>query len=324
MKVFVTGGTGFVGSHTVQALQARGHDVICLARDPERARRQLAPRVPELIAGDMADRAALARGCSQAEAVVHLAGLTAARSRAELFAVNARGSAALVEALREAGPGVRRLVLVSSLSAAGPVARGGVLLGSEEAKPVSDYGRSKLAGEEALRGLELDWTILRPPAVYGPRDREFLRLFRAARGGWAPVFGDGGQELSLVYAGDLAEAIARCLEAPPPRGVYYPAHPEVVTARMLAESIARAVAGRSRVVPIPRAVVRPMLWISGGAARAFGRATLLGPDKASEILASAWTCSPERLETHTGWKALVPLTAGISRTVDWYRETGWL
>ena len=75
---------------------------------------------------------------------------------------------------------------------------------------------------------------------------------------------------------------------------------------------------------IPRAVVRPMLWISGGAARALGRATVLGPDKASEILAAAWTCSPDLLETHTGWKARVPLAAGLSRTVEWYREAGWL
>ncbi len=324
MKVFVTGGTGFVGSHVVTALQARGHAVLCLARDPDRARRLFAPREPELIAGDLAEAAALERGCAQAEAVVHLAGLTAARSRSELFAVNARGSAALVDAVRSAGRGVRRLVLVSSLSAAGPATRGVALRGDEEPSPVSDYGRSKLAGEEALRGLDLEWTILRPPAVYGPRDREFLRLFRAARGGWAPVFGGGAQELSLVYAGDLAEAIVCCLEQAPPRGVYYPAHPQILTARELVESIARVVAGRSRVVSIPRAAVRAMLWISGGAARAVGRATVLGPDKASELLAAAWTCSPDLLEVHTGWKARVPLAVGLSRTVEWYREAGWL
>ena len=322
MRVFVTGGTGFVGSHVVEVLRERGHAVACLVRDPRKARQVLGKPIPDLVQGDLADTGALVRGCTGADAVVHLAGLTAARSRSELFGVNANGTRALAEVACAAAAG--RFVYVSSLAAAGPVANGVEPNGNDAAHPVSDYGRSKLAGEDPVRRLPLAWTILRPPAVYGPRDREFLRLFRAARRGVSLVLGDGSQRLSVVFAGDLAGAIVRCLETVPPNGIYYPTHPEVTTARALVAEIAAALQVRVRVVRIPRALVRPMLRITGGVARVAGRATLLSSDKANEILAAAWTCSPAQLEARTGWRASTPLADGLRRTADWYRTAGWL
>jgi nucleoside-diphosphate-sugar epimerase len=322
MRVFVTGGTGFVGSHVVRALAAAGHVPVCLVRDPAKAA-VFEDTTPDLVRGDLDDAAALARGCAGADAVVHVAGLTAARTRAELFAVNVGGTRAVVDAARSAG--VRRFVHVSSLSAAGPVADGVVPSTGDEAAPVSDYGRSKLAGEEPVRACAIAWTILRPPAVYGPRDVEFLRLFRIVRRGVTPVFGAGAQRLSLVFAPDLADAIVRCLDdAVRTARVFYPAHPEVTTSRALLAAIADALGVRPRIVPIPTAFVRPFLWVSGTAARLTGRATLLAPDKANEILADAWTCSPTALEAATGWRAATPLADGLRQTADWYRVAGWL
>jgi nucleoside-diphosphate-sugar epimerase len=324
MKVFVTGGTGFVGTHVVAALQRRNHAVACLVRDARKAERTFGAQPPELIPGDLDDARALTRGAAGADAVVHLAGLTAARSRAELFAVNAGGTRAVVEAVGAAGGTLRRFVHVSSLAAAGPVVNGIVPSGADEARPVSDYGRSKLAGEAPVRGSSLPWTILRPPAVYGPGDREFLRLFRIADRGVAPIFGDGSQRLSMVFAGDLAEAIVHCVEGVPAPGVYYPAHPEVTTTRALIEGIAMALGTRVRVVPVPRAVVRPLFWVTGNVARLTGRATLLSADKANELLADAWICSPAPLATETGWQARTALATGLRATAEWYRAAAWL
>lgn len=324
MRVFVTGGTGFVGTHVVAALRERGHLVTCLVRDPAKARHVFGAHAPELVLGDLADAQALTRGCTAADAVVHLAGLTAARSRAELFAVNAGGTHAVVDAVGAVGGDRPRLVHISSLAAAGPVVNGVTPTSDEEAHPVSDYGRSKLAGEEPVRQLPLAWTILRPPAVYGPWDREFLRLFRMAGRGVAPVFGDGSQRLSLVFAGDLANAVVRCLEGAPAPGVYYPAHREVTTTRALVEGIATALGARVRVLPIPRGIIRPLFWITGNLAKAAGRATLLSADKANELLADAWTCSPAALEAGTGWRASTDLAEGLRRTAAWYRDAGWL
>jgi nucleoside-diphosphate-sugar epimerase len=326
VRVLVTGGTGFVGSHLVEALLQRGHAVTCLVRDPAKAQLLFGDRGPLLLQAELSDTPALRRACVGAEAVVHLAGLTAARGREEFFAVNAGGTRGLVQAVREAGREVRRFIYVSSLAAAGPVPRGKPVRDGQGSGPVSHYGASKRAGEDPVRELELEWTILRPPAVYGPRDREFLRFFRAARRGLTAVFGDGSLELSLVYAADLAAAIVRCLEVGPPRGVFYPTHVEVCTARELTERIARAVAPgrRVRVLRVPRAAVRPLLWVTGSAARVAGRATVLSPDKAGELLAEAWTCSPGPLEERTGWRADTDLEAGLARTAEWYRAAGWL
>ncbi len=323
MRVFVTGGTGFVGSHVVTALQNHGHTPVCLVRDSRKARQVFTPSFPALVDGDLGDAAALARGSEGADAIVHVAGSTAAQSRAELFAVNVDGTRAVADAARAAG--VRRFVLVSSLSAAGPATGTKTPSTGDEASPVSDYGRSKLAGEAPVRALSIAWTILRPPAVYGPRDLEFLRLFRIARRGLTPVFGAGAQRLSLVFAADLADAIVACLDGDAASGrVFYPAHPEITTSRGLVESIAAAVGKAPRIVRVPTAIVRPLLWISGTAARFTGKATLLSPDKASEILADAWTCSPAALESATGWRAATPLAAGLRKTADWYRAEGWL
>jgi nucleoside-diphosphate-sugar epimerase len=324
VRILVTGGTGFVGSHLVEALLERGHEVLCLVRDEAKARGLFGARCPALVRGDLFDRAALRTACEGVEAVAHLAGLTSARGRAEFFRVNAGGTRALAEAV--AGAGVRRFVYVSSLAAAGPAPRGAPLRADDGAGPVSHYGASKRAGEEPVRALELEWTILRPPAVYGPRDREFLRLFRTAARGLVPVFGAGEQELSLVYALDLVEAIARCVEDAPPGEVLYPAHAEVVTARELGLAIAAAVEpGRAPwLLRVPRACVRPLLWVTGGAARVAGRTTVLSPDKAGELLADAWTCSPALLEARTGWRARTALAEGLRLTTSWYREAGWL
>lgn len=324
MRVFVTGGTGFVGIHTVTALQARGHVVTCLVRDPRKGSAVFADGPPKLVRGDLAEPAALARGVADADAVVHLAGLTSAKSRTELFAVNADGTRALADAVRAEAGGIRRFVHVSSLAAAGPVVDGRVPSSNGEAHPVSDYGRSKLAGETPVRDLALAWTILRPPAVYGPWDREFLRLFRLARRGLAPMFGAGAQRLSLVFAADLARAIVACVESEMPPGVYYPAHGEPTTARALVEEIGRALATRVRVLALPRALVRPLFRVTETAAALTGRTTLLSSDKANEILADAWLCSPSGLESATGWRATTDLATGLRQTAEWYRSAGWL
>jgi nucleoside-diphosphate-sugar epimerase len=324
VRVFVTGGTGFVGAHVVPALQSRGHDVVCLVRDPAKAAAVFAPPGPTLVAGDLHDDDALARGLAGADAVVHLAGLTAARSRAELFAVNEDRTRALAHAATAIGKPLGRFVYVSSLAAAGPVGGGTMPTGSEVPRPVSDYGRSKLAGETPIRALAVPWTILRPPAVYGPRDREMLRLFAIARRGIAPTFGDGGQRLSLVYGPDLAAAIVGCVEREHASGVHYPAHRTTTTSRALVVAIAAALGVRTRTIAIPRAVVRPALWLSGTAARVAGRATLMSADKANELLADAWLCDPTAFERAVGWRAETDLDTGLRMTAAWYRRAGWL
>ncbi len=323
MKVLVTGGTGFVGSHLNEVLRREGHAVRALARSRARTEALGRPDV-EWVPGDLADAAALREAVRGVTVVYHVAGLIAARSDLEYFAVNRDATERLLRAASEADASTR-FVLVSSLAAAGPSRRGQPLGEDAEPRPVTAYGRSKLAGEQVVRQGSLPWTIIRPPAVYGPRDREMFRLFRAATLGVAPLPGDGSQELSLVYGPDLAEAIARAGIADAAVGrTYFAAHPETLTAADVARTIAAASGKRVRLLRIPAPVARGVLQITGAVARLADRATVLNPDKANEFLQPAWTCRPDAIERDLGWRAAHDLEAGARATVEWYRAHGWL
>lgn len=334
MKVFVTGGTGFVGSHLIPALLARGDDVACLVRDPSKAERVFAGSAkPRMVPGDLGNREALLEGARGADVVFHVAGLIAARSREEFFRANAEGTRRVAEAVVAAAPGLRRFVYVSSLAAAGPSRRGEALVETFPARPLTAYGRSKLAGEAVLAEFDFPWTVVRPPVIYGPRDAEMYRVFRLASLGVAAVFGSGHQELSFVFIDDLVDALLRAADAPAPRGLYFAAHPEVVTSRTLVTAVHRAVRSIGReqavegspfIVPIPGLVARGALWLSERAAAVAGRTTVLTLDKANEFLAEAWVCSPAALQRDTGWNPQWELARGLARTARWYREVGWL
>jgi nucleoside-diphosphate-sugar epimerase len=322
VKAFVTGGTGFVGSHLVEALRARRDAVTCLVRRPAKARAFGWDDV-RIVEGDLDTPAALREGCADAEIVYHVAGRISARNLREFLTVNRDGTARVLESATARPP--LRFVYVSSLAVGGPTVPGQPIDETRAPTPVTDYGHSKLAAEELVRAASFPWTIVRPPVVYGERDRETLRIFRLARAGWGPVIGDGTQELSVVYAGDLAAALIAAAVAPAAAGrVYYAAHPNVTTSRGLVEAVGRAVGRRPRVVPIPRPLAQIALWAVGSLAHLAGRATVLSADKANEFLAPAWTCRADALARDAGWRAKTDLEPGLARTAAWYRAEGWL
>lgn len=323
MRVFVTGGTGFVGAHLVQALRARGDSVTCLVRNPAKAQ-ALGWNDIRLVRGDLDDAGALRAGCEGAEVVYHVAGRISARSADDFMRANRDGTAHVLDAAAAGPP--RRFVLVSSLAAAGPTVPGRPIDEARAASPVTPYGHSKLAAETLVRGATFPWTIVRPPTVYGEWDREVLRVFKLARTGVAPVLGDGGQELSVIYAGDLAAALIAAGSATGTvNRAYFAAHPVTTTSGELVRAIGRAV-GRPDpwIVPLPAPLVRGLLWAIGSLAHVAGRATLLSADKAAEFLAPAWTCRSDALMRDTGWHPDTDLETGLRRTAQWYRKVGWL
>ena len=322
MNALVTGATGFVGRHLVEALVEAGDTVTALVRSPEKGK-LLGMSGVRLAPGHLGSMEALRSAVHGQEVIYHVAGLVAARNEAEFLAVNRDGTLRLLEAAADAGR--PRIVLVSSLAAGGPVPRGTRRSGDEEAAPVTAYGRSKLAGERAERRAGLPWVILRPPAVYGPFDTEMLRVFRAVKLGVVPVFGGGAQELSLVYGPDLGRALVSAGRTAAAEGtILYPCHPEVITTARLVRTVADAMTRKARLVPLPRWLARGALGVTGTLARLAGRATLLTPDKAKEFFAPAWTCDPAPLSAITGWKADFDLAHGAAATVAWYRERGLL
>jgi 2-alkyl-3-oxoalkanoate reductase len=322
MRALVTGATGFVGSHLAEALRRHGVELTALVRSPAKAA-ALAPLGVRVVAGDLHDQPALERASEGQDIVYHVAGLVAARTEADFLAANRDGTRNVVEAAERAGAG--RLVMVSSMAAAGPSAKGRPLQGDEPARPVTAYGRSKLAAEQVVRASSLAWTILRPPLVYGPRDQEVLKVFRLARLGIAPVLGDGTQELSAVYAADLAEAlIAAGTSAAAARRTYYPCHPEVFTGAAMARAVGRVMGRSPALIRVPAPIGRGVLRITEAAARLAGQTTILTADKANEFFQPAWTGDPGPLTTDTGWHAERDLATGLEETYRWYRAAGWL
>lgn len=323
MRAFVTGATGFVGAHLVRALVARGDSVTCLVRSPAKAQGLGWPVAVRTVQGDLGDSAALAAGCAGAEVVFHVAGRLSGRNLAEFQATNRDGTGRVLQAAATTPP--HRFVYVSSLAVGGPTVPGQPIDETRPPAPVTDYGRSKLAGEELVRSAPFPWTIIRPPMVYGEWDREVLRVFRFARWGVGPVIGDGTQELSIIYAGDLAAAlIAAATQTATAGRVYYAAHPHRTTSRGFVEAVGRAVGGHPRIIKLPGLLARGALWAVGSLATLAGRTTLLTLDKAHEFLAPAWTCRADALVRDAGWSAEVDLEPGLTRTAAWYRTEGWL
>lgn len=310
--VAVTGATGFLGRHVVTALARAGVPVRVLARnipDP-----QLWPgAAPEVVLGELADSAALARLTAGAAGVVHVAGLVRARDGAAFLRVNRDGTAALAAAARRLAPEAR-FVAVSSLAARVP--------------GLSDYAASKAAGEAAARAAYADapgrLAILRPPAIYGPGDRATLALFRAAGRAVAPVFGSG--RIAVVHVADAAGAIARLALGAGEAGCHALADPTPggYTMRELLEEAARAVGTTPRLVALPDG-----LLLAAGAAgslwgRLGGRVPMLTRGKAREMLHRDWSVTDTEHLPHEVHRPRIGIAEGFRGTVAWYREAGWL
>ena len=322
MKALVTGATGFIGSHLAEALRRRGDEVTALVRSRKKAE-ALRPLAVRVVQGDLDDKTALAQAVDGQDVIYHVAGAIAALSEDDFMASNREGTRNVVAAAVAAGG--PRFVLVSSMAAGGPSPRGRPLKGDEPPLPVTRYGRSKLAAEEVLRASGLPWTIVRPPMVYGPRDREVLKVFRIARLGIAPVFGDGTQELSAVHGADLADAlIAAAITPATIHRIYYGSHPDVFTSTHFVRSVAGAMGRPVAVVRVPLPLGRGILALTETAARLARRPTILTTDKANEFFQAAWTGDPAPLTRDTGWRAERDLNTGLAETWKWYQSAGWV
>jgi nucleoside-diphosphate-sugar epimerase len=322
MKALVTGATGFVGSHLVETLVRAGVEVTALARSPDKALALGAQRV-RILSGHLHRNEALEQAVQNQDVVYHVAGVVAARSEAEFLRANREGTRNLVAAAESRGS--PRFVFVSSLAAGGPALQGSPLRGNEAPHPVTAYGRSKLEAEQVVKASRLPWSIVRPPIVYGPRDREVLKLFKIARLGIAPVFGSGTQELSAIHAADLAAALLAVGESDNAVGRAYNAcHPEVFTSADFSRAIASAMGCSVRTVRIPPALGRAMLTLTETSCRLTGRTTILTTDKANEFFQPAWTGDPGPLIQDCDWHPVYDLRCGLAETYQWYRKAGWL
>ena len=325
LRVAVTGGSGFIGAHLVAALAARGDRVRCLLR-PAGRRSRLPAEVEQVAAADLGDAAALERLVRGCDAVVHLAALTRSWTPRELYRVNRDGTAALCAALARVHPAVGQLILVSSQAAAGPSCPGRPRREEDPPAPVTAYGRSKLAAERVrLRCPELPVTVIRPPAVYGPGDRDIFAYFRLVRAGVRPELVPSGR-LSMVYVGNLVDALLLALDRPQHGGqrVYHVADRGVVTMSEVAQWIAAAYGRPTWRLPVPQAALAVAGLPLAAAGRLLRRDLLLSRDKLREIAQPAWVLATRRIQAELGYRPRVRTRDGVRHTAQWYLDQRWL
>ena len=324
--VLVTGGTGFVGSHLVELLLRRGHDVVCLVRDPRRLRWLTGLKV-RVVAGDCSEPASLDAAVRNISVIYHAAGLTKSYHGHEYYAVNQFGTRNLIEACSRHNPGIRKFVLVSSLAAAGPSHAGRPVTDQDVPRPVSDYGRSKLLGEEeALKFKDrFPVVILRPSAVYGPRDADVFELFKWAAKGFILDLRGNERSMNWCYVGDLAEALLLAGERTVTTGsIYFVAEDRVYLTSEFHRLLQRTGGVSSRVITVPVWAGYAIGALSEAAGALRGRATIMSRQKVREAVQQYWTCDLAKVRQDLGFIARVPLEQGLERTWNWYREHHWI
>ena len=311
--VAVTGATGFLGRQVVAALAAQGWQVRVLVRS-QPAHPLWQAIEPEVVLGSLAETTALERLVTGCDAVLHMAGLIKARNEAEFMAVNRDGSRALDDATHRLSPQAHFLH-VSSLAAREP--------------QLSGYAASKQAGEHAVQDAlsPQQLSIVRPPAIYGPGDRETLIFFQLARQPLVPLLGRPEARLAVIHVEDAAQALVAQLDSPATGEARYIAdgYPEGYSWRDILDAAAAAVGNqRPRYVQVPKILLRSAAYTSGALAQLTGQVAMLNAGKLRELLHTDWSVPADRLLQHPGSPTRRKLSEGFKTTAEWYQKTGWL
>ena len=332
MKAYVTGGTGFIGSHLVAYLVNQGYYVTCLIRKTSNLRwldHLLTTKSPqvELVTGDLHDSNVLVEHIRDVDLVFHLAGLTKAPDAATYDRVNAEGTKHLIEACLSAQTNLGRFVYCSSLAAVGPSRDATPNTEGAIPQPLTDYGSSKLKGEMIVREYadRLPITIIRPPAVYGPRDSDIFLFFQMINRGVIPILGDADRLLSLVHVKDLVGGIYTAAVSECAIGeTYFLTDGDIHTWRGIERVIADALEKRPIQVKVPFFLLDFISICTEAAAKITRQTPTLNRQKVRDLKQRFWICDSTKAQKEFGYRPNYPLEKGIQETADWYRAHGWL
>ena len=332
MKAYVTGGTGFIGGHLVKQLADQGYHVTCLIRETSNLRwlnHLLTAKSPqvELVVGDLHDSDVLAQHVRDADLVFHLAGLTKAPDAATYDRVNAEGTKHLIEGCLGAQTSLDRFVYCSSLAAVGPSRDATPNTEDVAPRPLTDYGRSKLKGEIVVREYadRLPITIIRPPAVYGPRDADIFLFFQMINRGVIPILGDADKLLSLVHVKDLVGGIHTAAVSERAIGeTYFLTDGDIHTWMGIERVIADALEKRPFKVKVPFFLLDLISIFTEATAKVTRQTPTLNRQKVWDLKQRFWICDSTKAQKELGYRPTYFLQKGIQETADWYRANGWL
>jgi len=320
MNALVTGATGFIGSHLCEELARRGHKVTCLIR--EKSNLKWIENIDlKIISGDCEKIESLYDAVDGVDYVFHLAGLTKACSEDKFFCANTRGTENLIKAVAEKNPKLKRFIYISSLAAVGPSKNGSPLKEEADPRPVSSYGKSKLEGEKAVLKYKqsIPVTVVRPSAVYGPRDRDLFIFFKILKKG---IFPDWGKcYYSLLYVDDLIQGIILAAENKKAEGeIYFLSDSKFYTNEEIMNAISSALGIKAVRLRVPKCIMPFFAYIG----EKINRDGIINRDKMSELSHSHWICDTTKAREELGFMSKVKIKEGMKWTADWYRIHRWL
>jgi dihydroflavonol-4-reductase len=325
MKAFITGGTGFIGSHLVDDLLLKGEQsVSCLVRNDLK---WLEGRNIDVVKGDLYDLKALKQGLDGSNVVYHCAGVVKAPNPQAFLRGNVESTENILRlAIKMKVP---KVVILSSLAAVGP-SNGRPLSEADPMMPVTNYGRSKKAMEEMIARVaenagQTSITIVRPPAVYGPREQDILTLFKIASRGVFPIVGDGSStRLSVVHVKDLVRGMQLAArQHPTDLTTYFISGEPAVTWNDFRVATSRALGHKVRALKINATWVPKIAALVEKSAGLVGTYPALNREKAKEMVLE-WVCSTQKAHDELGFNPKVSLDEGIFDTVQWYKAHHWI
>jgi len=326
MKTLVTGGTGFIGSHLVERLRQKGHEVVCIAKDMMHAR-LLELRGCHVILADINTAGELDSALEGVGTVYHVAGVTRCRNPKDYYEGNTLATRRFVEICRGHVDTIRRFVYVSSQTAVGPSLDGRPVCEDSPYHPVSHYGKSKMLAElevlKAAAGLPV--TIVRPSAVYGPRERDMYDYIKTIRRGLKLLIGFHDKLMSLVHVDDLVSGILLAGEAARAAGEkYFLGSERPYSIREIGGTIAAVLHRHPLSVRLPHCLVYTVGAVATAIGKAAGAEVFFNMEKAREAVQPAWTCSVAKASAELGYRERFTLEDGMRQTYRWYVENGWL
>ena len=326
MKVFMTGATGFVGSFLAETLMQADHEVRCLVRK-ESNLRWIADLDVDCYYGSLYDTNSLIRGMEGCDVIYHVAGVTKARTEDEYFRGNYEGTKNVTDAAFKHKKKISRFVHVSSQAAVGPSPTIIPIDETHPANPLTYYGKSKWAAEEYVQSIigKMPVTIVRPPAVYGPRDTDILEFFRTVKFGLIPQLGGTDKYLSLIHVKDLARGIMVAGEHEKSVGnTYFLTSPEPYSWEEISRITLNILQKKGFRVPVPVPLIKTVAAVSEGLASLTKKPALVNKQKVIEMEQDFWTCSPDKAKKELNFEAEIGLENGIRETLIWYKEQKWL
>jgi nucleoside-diphosphate-sugar epimerase len=326
MKILVTGASGFVGSHIADRLLAGGHEVRALVRSNS-SLKWLQRKPIELVSANMLDIESLRPAVEGVDAIVHVAGVTAAKTKQGFYDGNLLPTRNLLEASRRFNPTLARFVFCSSQTAVGPSLDGQPVTELTPPHPITTYGKSKRAAEEEAERARQDFpvTILRLAAIYGPRDTAILTFFQTVDKRLKPLIGMQDKWVNLAHISDVADAVLLSVEQNAAKNeTYFIGAEQHHTWREVNNLTSEILKRRGLTVRLPHAVVYTVAGFSEFFSMFRSKPSVLNWEKGRDMVQANWTCSVEKAKKELGYTQKISLEDGIKNTTEWYRKNGWM